>query len=363
MDESDPLISFDDKGVCHHCRTFDSIIKPNWHPDQQGADLWQEAAARLRTNPTKDGYDCLIGLSGGLDSSQMVMLAHQVGLNPLIVHVDAGWNSELAVNNIERVLDATGFDLETVVVNWESMRRLQLAYLRAGVINQDVPQDHAFTAGLISVAKKFGIRDVINGHNIATESVLPISWGFFPMDTQNLKAIHRKFGDEGGLEGYPLVSMATWIRANSPKPPLRFIKPLDWLPYDRDGAEEQLQKVGWRPYPRKHGESRFTVFYQEFILPTRFNVDKRRAHYSSLILAEQLDRQAAISLLREPMYDEIRLSIERDFFCRKLRISEAEFEELMTQPIRSHTELPSLTAKIKPLRKIMGSFKRPQSHD
>ena len=354
MDESDSAITFDSDGVCSHCRHFDSVVQPSWHPDETGATMWREAVARLRADRGSADYDCVIGLSGGLDSSQLVMLAASAGLNPLIVHVDGGWNSELAVGNIERVLDATGFDLFTVVVDWESMRDLQLAYLRAGVINQDVPQDHAFISGLFQVARRFEIKDIISGHNIATESVLPLSWGFPPSDTRNLLAIYKRFGGGRPLAGYPLMPTRTWLRTNSPMPMFRFVQPLNWLPYDKNRSIADLSQIGWRPYPRKHGESRFTVFYQEYLLPTRYGIDKRRAHYSSLVLAGQLTRAEALEALTEPMVTPVELAIERDFFCRKMRIEEAELDAFLTLPHQEHSSLPNLTIPTRRLKRLLG---------
>lgn len=359
MDTSDRFIAFDDAGVCNHCRHFDRVTRKNWHPDEVGAQLWRREVNRIRAaSGPGSAYDCAIGLSGGLDSASLVLLAAEAGLNPLIIHVDAGWNSELAVANIERVLDATGFDLFTVVVDWESMRDLQLAYLRAGVINQDVPQDQAFTAGVLRTAESFGIRDVINGHNIATESILPMDWGWPPLDTRNLRAVHDEFGDGRPLLGYPMLTLVESFRLYSPFSRLRFLSPLNWFPYDRQASIERLSTIGWRPYPRKHGESRFTVFYQEYFLPRRFGVDKRLAHYSSMILAGQMTREEALQALEAPMFTTIDLEIEKDFFSRKLRIGADQVERFMTMPIRDHASLPNMFGPQGWLRKVKIALRR-----
>ncbi len=358
MDTTDPLIRFDANGVCSHCHRFERSVRKAWHPDQQGAELWRAAVFRMRRERGPSGYDCIIGVSGGIDSAAVVLLAHESGLNPLLVHVDAGWNSALAVRNIERLVSATGFDLATVVVDWESMRQLQVAYFTAGVINQDVPQDQAFMAGLREVADRFRIRTTLSGHNIATESTLPVAWGWWPGDTRNIRAIYQWWCSHSGhptqwpLQGYPLLPEGEWLSVS-----LRLrravVNPLNWIRYDKELTVQRLTAWGWTPYPRKHGESRFTIYYQEHFLPERYGIDKRIAHLSSRILAGQLSRSEALSEIESPMLTPLEAEIETDFVARKLHLSRAEFANMTRGRLRAHSDFASGIAPFVALRRSL----------
>lgn len=355
MDTSDPLIRFDARGVCSHCHQFDKSTRKAWHPDAVGAGLWHLAAGRMRRDRGPSGYDCIIGVSGGIDSAAVVLQTADEGLVPLLVHVDAGWNSALAVQNIERLVTATGFDLVTVVVDWDSIRQLQIAYFAAGVINQDVPQDQAFIAGLSEIADRLRIRWTLSGHNIATESVLPTAWGWWPVDTKNIRSIYQWWCAQNGapgtwpLRGYPLLPETAWVSSLLPLK-RSVVNPLNWWPYDKDAAVSRLSEWGWTPYPRKHGESRFTTFYQEHFLPNRFGVDKRIAHLSSQILASQVTRPQALAALESPMLSALEADLETDFVARKLHLRRAEFDALSSGPIRRHADFASSIAPLVGLR-------------
>jgi aminotransferase len=292
----------------------------------------------MKSEGTGKEYDCILGLSGGVDSSYLAVKAHDWGLRPLVVHIDGGWNSELAVQNIERVITYCGYDLHTHVVNWEDMRELQLSYLRAAVANQDVPQDHAFFAGLYRFAVENDVRYVINGGNVATEGIYPAAWEGAAMDARNLKAIHSQFGTQPLVE-YPIISFSQyyfWYPIVKRMTPLRL---LNYLPYSRSSAVAELEeRIGWRAYPRKHGESLFTKFFQNYYLPTKFGYDKRRPHLSTLIASGALTRERANDLLAEPLYDADELRRDRQYICRKLRISESDLDEFMSLPIHHYTE-------------------------
>jgi len=260
MDTSDPEISFDDNGRCNHCRDFESLRSSTWFPDETGASKLEEMLAKLKKEGRNQEYDCVLGLSGGIDSSYVALKAFEWGLRPLVVHVDGGWNSELAVQNIETIVKHCKYELHTHVINWESMRELQLSYLRAGVANQDVPQDHAFFAGLYHFATKNKIRYVLNGGNVATEGIFPAAWHGAAMDAKNLKAIHKAFGSKK-LNGYPLISFSQYYFWYPIVKKMRPFRPLNLVPYSKDLAVEQLEAIGWKSYPRKHGESIFTKFF------------------------------------------------------------------------------------------------------
>lgn len=329
MDTSDPIIKFDSEGVCTHCHQFDEVTKKNWFPNDEGANRLEIILNRIKSEGRNSEYDCIIGLSGGVDSSYLALKVKQWGLRPLVVHVDAGWNSELAVANIEKIVKYCGFDLHTHVMNWEEMRELQLAYLRSGISNQDVPQDHAFFASMYHFAMKNNIKYIFSGGNIATESVTPQSWHGSAMDAINLQAIHRRYGKRP-LTTYKTISFFQYYIYYPIVKGMRTILPLNYLPYDKEIAISELQEtIGWRAYGRKHGESLFTKLFQNYVLPRRFGYDKRRPHFSSLVLSGQMSRSSAQEKLSEPLYDPHELEIDIDYMCKKLRISRPEFEELM----------------------------------
>ncbi|MEW5825444.1 MAG: N-acetyl sugar amidotransferase [Candidatus Bipolaricaulota bacterium] len=340
MDTSDPEIVFDANGVCNHCHYFDDVVKQRWFPNDEGLRRLAAIAARIKAEGDRKPYDCILGLSGGADSSYLALKVHELGLRPLVLHVDAGWDYELAVRNIEILLKHCGWDLETVVIDWEEVRDLQLAYLKAGVSNQDVPQDHAFFAALYGYAIKNGIRHVLVGGNYATESIFPRSWHHPAMDSRNLKAIHRRFG-RIPLRTYPTVSFFKYYFWHPFVRHLQVIRPLNYMPYSRSGAVRELEALGWRDYGRKHGESVFTRFFQNHYLVERFGYDKRRPHFASLILSGQMTREQALKALAETLYTSEDLARDRIYVLKKLGISEAEWKGYFEAPCRRADEFPS----------------------
>ncbi len=341
MDTSDIEIVFDANGVCNHCNEFENVTRKRWFPNEEGQRRWDRTLVDIRRAGRGRDYDCILGLSGGVDSSYLALRAKDWGLRPLVVHVDAGWNAELAVANIEAVVKHCNYDLHTHVVDWDEMRDLQLAFLRAGVPNQDVPQDHVFFASLYNFAMKHGIRHVMSGGNIATESIFPLTWQASAMDAINLKAIHRAYG-ERPLKTYSLVSFFDYYIGYPYLKGMRVLRPLDNLNYNKAHAITELERtVGWRSYGRKHGESLFTKLFQNHYLPLKFGYDKRRPHLASLIGSGQLSREQALVQLDEPLYDAHELHIDIAYFCKKLRISKQQFEAFMADPPRRHEDFAS----------------------
>lgn len=341
MDSTDVDISFDNEGVCNHCRYFENITRHNWFPNEEGLSRLVLQIEKLKNDGKGKEYDCILGLSGGVDSSYLAIKLKDWGLRPLVVHVDAGWNSELAVANIEALVKYCNYDLHTHVVDWEDMRDLHLAYLRAGIANQDVPQDHIFFASLYHYATQHDIAYVISGGNIATEGIFPNSWHGSAMDAINLKAIHKKYG-ERKLTNYKTISFFDYYIKYPFLKKLRTIRPLNFLPYNKEEALEELTKtVEYKPYQRKHGESIFTKLFQNYYLPTKFGYDKRRPHLSSLIVSGQMSRKDAILKLKEPLYDTNELEIDIIYFCKKLRISRTQFDELMLVETHNHRDFPT----------------------
>lgn len=352
MDTTDPAISFDSDGVCVHCREFEEVTSKGWFPNEEGSMRLAKILDQIRLAGKGKEYDCIIGLSGGIDSSYMAIKVHEWGLRPLVVHVDAGWNSELAVANIEKIVKHCNYDLHTHVVDWEEMRDLHLAYLRAGISNQDVPQDHVFFASLYHFATRNGIRYILSGGNLATEGIFPKSWHGSAMDAINLRAIHRTFGDRR-LRTYSTISFFDYYLWYPFVKKMRTIRPLNYMPYDKDAAITELEKtIGWRSYGRKHGESLFTKLFQNHYLPVKFGYDKRLPHLSSLIVSGQMTRQEALQKLSEPLYDPQELEIDVEYFCKKLRISRTQFDEFFTGTKRDYSEFANWDQKHRLIKKL-----------
>jgi aminotransferase len=327
MDSSDPSIRFNEQGVCNYVDYFHEVQKPNWHPNAQGRSILERAVEQIKKDGKGKPYDCIVGLSGGLDSSYLAYKIKEFDLRVLAVHVDGGWNSETSVQNIEKIITHCGWDLHTYVVNWEEMRDLQLAYLKAGLVNQDVPQDHAFFAKLWQTAVENNLKWTLSGGNIASESILPLAWrGHNAMDDKHIRGVHQKYGSVK-LKSYPTVSIAQynlWFRLIKG---MKVLKPLNYMPYDLAQARQELtENTGWRAYGDKHHESVFTKFFQGYYLPTKFGFDKRKAHLSSMILSGQATREEVMQKLAQLPYDPTELDFQKDYIAKKLRISVDELE-------------------------------------
>lgn len=330
-------IIFDERGICNYCHYFNQIVLKNWFPNEIGKKILLKTIDKIKKEGKNKDYDCIIGLSGGIDSSYMTLKAKDWGLRPLVVHVDAGWNSELAVSNIEKIINYSGFDLHTEVIDWEDMRRLQLAYLKSGISNQDVPQDHIFFSTLYHYSIKHKINYSISGGNIATESILPDIWHVSAMDSINLKDIFKKHGD-GSLSSYKTISFFQYYIWYPFFHKLNSFRPLNFMKYDKKIASLELEKIGYKNYEGKHGESIFTKFFQEYYLPKKFKIDKRKAHLSSLILSKQITRSKALEILKKPPFDPNKIDQTINYICKKLEISKFEFDELMKVKNKNYKE-------------------------
>jgi len=336
MDTSDSKIIFDSNGVCEYCNNFTSIIKPTWHTDQRGDAELEKLAESIKADRRSTDFDCIIGLSGGLDSSYVASVAvEKMGLKPLLVHVDAGWNTDQAVGNIEKLVDGLGLDLYTDVVNWEGVKRMQVAFLRAGIPDQDLVQDAAFFSGLYTFARKFKINHIITGSNYSTECCRePEEWGgYLGIDTMLFNDIWKKYGDGLPNIDFPLVDILTYKIWYQRVCGMKMHHPLNHTPFIKKDAEEELsRKYGWEPFRHKHHESRFTRFYEDYWLPRRFGFEKRRAHFSSLIMTNQMTRVEAISRLKNPEMSELFLTQEFEFIASKLGLATVELQDIFKSP-------------------------------
>ena len=366
MDTTDYNIIFDRNGVCDHCNDFYTNVEPNWCTDERGQRELSFIIEKIKKDGKKRDFDCLLGLSGGVDSSYMLHLAvKEFGLQPLVFHVDGGWNSELAVHNINVLIDKLGLDLYTEVINWEEMRDFQLAYFKSGVPHIDIPQDHAFIATLYNFADKYNIKYILNGGNISTECVRnPMEWLYYGTDFSQINDIREKYGTSK-METYPFSSIfrhklyLRYIRG------VKVVKPLNHMPYIKSDALKLLEKeYGWKPYPQKHFESRFTKFYEGYWLPERFGFDTRKVQYSSLILTGQMTRVEALKKLEKPAYDPETIEDEFNYIATKLKITPDELRGYFTMPkkyywdYRNRKTLFNIGAKVLKAIGVERSIKR-----
>jgi N-acetyl sugar amidotransferase len=342
MDISDPDIKFDVFGVCNHCRHFDNSTHKFWHPNPDGRRKLDQIVDQIKSEGAGLPYDCAIGLSGGVDSSYLAWVAKkELGLHPLAVHVDGGWNSELATRNIENIVRKLNIDLFTYVVDWEEMRDLQRAFLRSGVANQDVPQDHAFISALYSNAQAHGLRYLLSGGNYATESVMPSEWAYNALDLRHLEAIHKQFG-ERRLRTFPRMNFFRyyfWFRYVKR---FQVVRPLNYLPYLKSDAIALLEReLSFKYYGGKHFESRFTKWQQLYFRPRKFGFDERRAYMASLILSKQMTREEALSALAGDAENEHQAEEDTGYILKKLGVSEEEFAQIMAAPSKTFRDYPS----------------------
>ena len=338
MDTSDLDITFDADGACNHCSRAIAARDATWITGDAGEKALNAKIAQIKASGGE--FDGILGLSGGLDSSYLAYELVRRGLKPLVVHVDAGWNSDIAVSNIHNLVSALDLELATDVIPWNEMRDVQVAYLASGLANQDTPQDHALFAALYRFAIDNRIQHVISGANFATESILPLSWGYTPMDGKQVKAVHARFGTKPMRE-FPILTFRRYYLHHVALRRMQVVKPLNWLPYSKDGAKDVLQReVGWRDYGGKHKESRWTKFFQGYYLPVHFGIDKRRAHLASLIVSGQSTREEALAVLEQPSYDAAEIDIETDYIARKLGLSADEFAALLDAPKHNYLEYP-----------------------
>jgi N-acetyl sugar amidotransferase len=340
MDTTDPKNVFDERGVCRHCNNYYNNILPHWHTDELGMQELQPVVDRIKADGKGKEFDCILGMSGGLDSSYLTYVAKEIlGLRPLVFHVDAGWNSQTAVNNIEKLVEGMGLTLFTEVINWDEMRDLQLAFFKSGVAHLDTPQDHAFYATMYNFAAKYKIRTILNGGNYSTECVEnPLEWHYHASDLRQLKDIHRRYGTRP-LTTFPMSNILRYKLYYRYVKGITVVRPLNFVPYKQEEAKALLKaKFGWQEYPHKHYESRFTKFYEGFWKPKKFGIDCRKAQFSSLILTGQMTRAEALEKLSRPAWDEETIKSEFGYIATKLGITVGELQSYLEGPNRSYRD-------------------------
>ncbi len=352
----DPGITFDERGICSICRQYDLKVRNEVFKGDEARNKLEDLVGKIKKEGIGKPYDCIIGLSGGVDSTYVAWKVKELGLRPLAIHLDNGWDSELAVKNIENIVRRLDLDFITYVIDWEEFKDLQLSYFKAGVIDLELPTDHAIVAILYQIAKKYGVKYVLSGHNLATEGFLPEGWIHYKFDVKNIRGIHKRFGKER-LKTFPLMPFFKRLYYEKVLG-IYLFSLLNYIEFDKNEAKRFIMdKLKWRDYGAKHYESIFTRFYQGYILPRKFKVDKRKSHFSTLICSGQLAREKALELLMDDPYPS-REMMEADkvYVLKKLGFDEKEFEEYMKAPVHKHTDYPSYIntfLKLRPFKRAM----------
>ena len=341
MDTTDPNISFNNDGICDYCENYQTNILPNWSTDSKGEAELSSIAKQIRQDSKNEDFDCIIGLSGGLDSSYAAYITKEkMGLRPLLLHIDAGWNTDKAVGNIEKLVDGLGLDLYTDVVDWQEIRQLQIAFLKSAIPDQDLVQDAAFFGGLYKFARQYNIKHIITGSNFSTECCRePEEWGgYLGLDRRLFLDIWKKYG-KGELDSYPLIDIFKYKIYYQMVLGMKVHYPLNYVKFIKKDAEQELEsKFGWKPFQHKHHESRFTRFYEDYWLPKRFGYEKRRAHFSSLIMTGQMSREDAINRISRPEMSEHFLAQEFRYVANKLELTNQELEALFLLPKKTYED-------------------------
>jgi N-acetyl sugar amidotransferase len=350
---ADPNITFDEHGVCQYWYETEKKMQSIRLTEDESRQKVEQMLKEIKELKGNSEYDCLIGVSGGVDSSYLAYLVHEWKLKPLVVHFDNGWNSELSVANIHNIISILGLELYTYVIDWEEFRDLQRAFFRASVVDVELLTDHAISAAMFTIAKQHNIKVVLGGSNIATESFFPSGWSWIKQDLANIRHIHKTYG-ERKLKTFPTMGLAKrLVFEMSPIGKLRYYTPLNYLNYRKDDAMRLLEsKLNWKYYGGKHYESIFTKFYQAYYLPEKFKVDKRKPHLSCLIINNEITREEAIAEMKKPLYQPVELEQEKTYVLKKLGFSEMEWEQIMKTPPVLHTAFNSEIRFFESLTKI-----------
>jgi len=351
---SDPDIFFNHEGICNYCTSYNETFQTRHTTDN---NAFSEILNKMKEAGKNKEYDCIIGVSGGVDSTYIAYLLKENGINPLAIHFDNGWNSELAVSNIEKVLKILDIDLYTYVIDWEEFKDLQLSFLKASTPDSEIPTDHAIYALLLREANKRNIKYLISGMNYKTESIAPPSWSYGHSDWKYIKSVHKIFGNIK-LKKYPHYSLlylfySFFVRR------VKMVSLLNYMDYDKEKAMKLIEdKLGWKYYGGKHYESIYTRFFQAYILPQKFEIDKRKGHLSNLISSGQMTRQQAMEEFQKETYPKNLLEQDKEFVIKKFGLTENSFQEIMDLPKKTHRDYKSNYKTIKRLKTLYNYLRR-----
>jgi N-acetyl sugar amidotransferase len=341
MDTTLPDIEFDEGGVCNYCKRYEDRVRTELDYTAAGQSRLQTLIERIKREGARQDYDCIIGVSGGADSTYVAHLVkNKFGLRPLAVHLDNGWDAELAVANVEKVLKRLGIDLHTNVLNWKEFRDLQVSFLKSSIAHVEIPTDHAIWATLIRSATAYKIRYIISGINIVTEGVAAHAWLYDSKDARLIKGIHAKFGTVP-LKTFPMLDISDFAYSFFVRG-IRWIPMLNYVPYNKSEAKQIIiDDLGWRDYGGKHYESVFTRFQHAFWLPHKFNIDMRRPYLSALVLSRQMSREQALLEVMSPPSPKDQLNEDVEYVIKKLNLTQAEFDRIVAAPRKSHNDYPN----------------------
>lgn len=341
MDTTDPEIFFDEFGICNHCKEYESRAASDLHYDKAGQKKLESIILKIKEDGKGKKYDCVIGVSGGVDSTYLLYMLKRFNIRPLAVHLDNSWNTELSTKNIELATGKLGIDLYTYVLDWQEFRDLQISFLKSSIANIEIPTDHAIVAIIYKKAAEIGTKYIISGGNITTEAIMPDSWMYDAKDWRIIKSIHKKFGGKR-LKTFPHLSLFDMANFTFVKK-IKYIPLLNYIVYDKEKAVKTLKdELGWRSYGSKHNESVYTRFFQNYILPHKFNIDKRRAHLSTLICSKQLSRSEALFLVAKDFFpDKKTENEEKEYVIKKLGMNKEQFDEIMNLPVKSFKNYPN----------------------
>ena len=357
MDTTIKVINFDENDICNYCKDYDHRVATELYREPERSSRLNLLIDEIKKKGQKKNYDCIIGVSGGVDSSYVAYLVKKFGLRPLAIHLDNSWNSELAVQNIERLLKKLNIDLYTHVIDWEEFKDLQKAFIKSSILNLEIPTDHAIDSLLFKMADKYGLKYILSGSNLVTEGFIGNSGGS-SLDDRLLNDIYKKFGTKKKLKTYPSISIWNLAYKIIVKK-IKYIPILNYIDYDKEKAIKFLEKeFGWRRYGGKHYESIFTRFFQGYILPNKYNYDKRKMHLSNLIMSKQISRREALNELnKDPYPNQELLEEDFDFFLKKFNFTKSEFQIIMNVKPRETSKFKSYEGLFKKLKYLILKIK------
>ena len=340
MDTSDMDIEFDEKGQCNHCRSaLNKKTENTCYIAGKSEELLDHIVDKIKTNGSGRTYDCLVGISGGVDSCYVAYMCKKLGLKPLLLHFDNGWDAEIAVQNIKNVAKNLDVDYLSYVVNWQEFKEIQLAFLKSSTVDLEYPTDIGIFASLSEVAKKHKINYIISGGNSSSEGILPLSWGYHvKRDLKYYKGIVKNFS-KVPLKAVPVESILGEVYNKFVKN-IKTIYILNYLNYDKEQAKKILQEeLGWQEYGGKHHESKITAFWQSYVMPVKYNMDYRKATFSSQICSGQLSRVEALKMLENSLpYNPLTVESDRQYIAKKFEISIDDFNKYLSQPPKTYKD-------------------------